>query len=150
MHNNYILPTFAPENKLLFNIKFYLYEKKAFIISIVILFGFRKPECTEWWMEPEDTEFFIYGNFVLGIAQDEYVPFRSDVDGFDIARIQDQLIDDFELKARNFEIGSNVDQDQSSGPVSLSTNKSATLKVDNSLTIYDSFECPLGATLVIQ
>ena len=101
-------------------------------------------------MEPEDTEFLIYGNFVLGIAQDEYVPFRSDVDGFDIARIQDQLIDDFELKARNFEIGSNVDQDQSSGPVSLSTNKSATLKVDNSLTIYDSFECPLGATLVIQ
>lgn len=100
-------------------------------------------------MEPGDTEFFIYGNFVLGIAQDEYVPFRSDVDGFDIARIQDQLINDFELKARNFEIGSNVDQDQSSGSVSLSTNKSATLKVGNSLTIYDSFECPLGATFQI-
>ncbi len=101
-------------------------------------------------MEPGDSEFFIWGNFVLGIAQDEYVPFRSDVDGFYIARIQDQSMDDFDLKAQNFEIGINVDQNQPSGPVSISTNKNATLTVGNILTIYDNFECPLGATFDIK
>lgn len=78
------------------------------------------------------------------------LPFRSDVDGFYIARIQDQSMDDFDLKAQNFEIGINVDQNQPSGPVSISTNKNATLTVGNILTIYDNFECPLGATFDIK
>ena len=41
--------TLPPKTNYVFNIKIYLYEKKAFINSIVILFGFCKPQCAEWW-----------------------------------------------------------------------------------------------------
>ena len=93
-----------------------------------------------------DNGFDIYGNFVLGVYKDGYVPYRSDMDGFLNVEIQKQDISGFNLKADTFTIGSNINNDFNIGSVSLLENTNAKITFETSLTIINGFECPLGAS----
>ena len=96
-----------------------------------------------------DSEIFIDGNFVFGLYKEGYVPFRSDKDRFTEVRIQNQVIADYDLRAENFIIGRNIDSEQPSGPITIASGHGAKLNYGQSVTISDSFECPIGSTLEI-
>ena len=96
-----------------------------------------------------DTDFFIEGNFIFGINEDGYTPFRSDIDYFNNVRIQNQEIKDYDLRANTFKIGSSVNSEYPDGSVSIATGRNAKFTFSSSLIISDSFECPLGSELEI-
>ncbi|MBQ8675201.1 MAG: hypothetical protein IJ528_03120, partial [Bacteroidaceae bacterium] len=96
-----------------------------------------------------DTDFFIEGNFIFGINEDGYTPFRSDIDYFNNVRIQNQEIKDYDLRANIFRIGSSVNPEYPTGGVSITTGRNAKFTFSSSLTISVSFECPLGSELEI-
>ena len=93
--------------------------------------------------------FSITSNFVLGVYKDGYIPYRSDIDGFQIVKIQDQCINGYKLKADSFIIGNDIIDNNvnyiSIGSVSLLENTNSKFTFDTSLTIVNDFECPLGA-----
>ena len=95
-------------------------------------------------------DFLYEGPFQIGITKPGYAPWRSDMDYYATVTIQGTELDGEHLRAQNYVIGSAIDTDYDTGLNSVAVGSNVTLEVGNSLTITDSFTCPVGATLEIK
>ena len=98
----------------------------------------------------ENTSFPHEGTFLIGITREGYAPWRSDKDYYDTISIQHSNLNGEHLRAQTYLLGKNVSNDFPSGANQIQTGSNVIFEVGNSLTITDSFTCPLGATLSIK
>ena len=86
----------------------------------------------------------------MGITQEGYAPWRSDKDYYDTVSMQHTDLDGEHLRAQNYVLGKTVSNYYPSGANQIVVGSNVTFEVGKSLTITDSFTCPLGATLTIK
>lgn len=98
----------------------------------------------------ENTNFAHEGPFQMGITQEGYAPWRSDKDYYDTVSMQHTDLDGEHLRAQNYVLGKTVSNYYPSGANQIVVGSNVTFEVGKSLTITDSFTCPLGATLTIK
>lgn len=97
-----------------------------------------------------DSDFLYQDPFEIGITKEGYAPFRSDKDYYRQVIIQATDLANDSFRVLNCIIGENIVPDYVSGENAITVGKKATFNVGESLTITDSFTCPLGASLIIE